>query len=149
MQAAKETVALQRFALVALARHVNAARERLDAARAVEAAARERVDQTADQIQTIKDEIVHLAAAAYRNHTGNRELGAISALSTTNASALVTRADLCTRRRFGSSVPRVESLAVLERRLESERRTAESARVEAEASSGGAGRPPREPDAGV
>ena len=69
LQAATETVALQRFALVALARHVNAARDRLDAARPVEAAARERVDQTSDQIQSIKDEILHLAAAAYRNHT--------------------------------------------------------------------------------
>lgn len=132
LQAAKDMLAVRRFALVAFARHVTAARDRLDAARAVESQARVRVDQTAKQLQSLKDEIVDLAAAAYRNHSANRALGAISSLSTTDASTLA-RAQTYVRSDASLLGARINSVVTLKRRLESEQRSAESARVEAEA----------------
>jgi len=133
LQAAKDTLAERRFALVGLARQVTAARERLDAARAVEGRARTRVDETAAQIQSVKDDVEELAAAAYRNHTGDQTLGAIGSLSTTNASTL-SRAESYVGADASRLRARVDTLVALERRLETERRGAESARVEAEAS---------------
>ena len=133
LQSAKDALALRRFALVALARQVANARERLDAARAVETQARARVDQTANEIQSVKDDIVDLATAAYRNHSENRALGVIGSLSTTNASVLA-RAQTYVRSDFSLLAARVDALAVLKRRLDSEQRSAESARVDAEAS---------------
>ncbi len=133
LQAAKDTLAERRFALVGLARQVTAARERLDAARVVEARARVHVDETAAQIQSVKEDIEELAAAAYRNHTADRTLGAIGSLSTTNASTL-SRAESYVGADASRLRARVDTLVVLERRLESERRGAESARIEAEAS---------------
>jgi murein DD-endopeptidase MepM/ murein hydrolase activator NlpD len=133
LQAAKDTLASRRFALVALARDVTAARARLDAARAVEAEARARVDETAAQIRNLRNEIVRLAAAAYRNHTAGRVLGAIGSLSTRNASAL-SRAQTYVRADGSLLRARVDSLTLLEHRLKSEQRSAESARVDAESS---------------
>jgi murein DD-endopeptidase MepM/ murein hydrolase activator NlpD len=132
LQAAKDALAVSRFALVGLAKQVTAARDRLDAARAVETKARARVDATTAQIEELKEEIEQLAAAAYRNHTADRALGAIGSISTTNASEL-TRAQTYVRADASALHARVDELAVLERRLKSEQRAAESARNEAEA----------------
>jgi murein DD-endopeptidase MepM/ murein hydrolase activator NlpD len=133
LQAAKDTLATRQFALVALAREVTAARDRRNAARAVEAQARARVEETAAQIRSLKDEIVRLAAAAYRNHTAGGALGAIGSLSATNAITL-SRAQVYVRADASLLSARVDTLTVLENRLKSEQRVAESARAEAESS---------------
>ncbi len=133
LQAAKDALAIRLFALVALAREVSAARERLDTARAAEVLARTRVEQTSEQLQRVKDEIVALAAAAYRNHTTSHQLGAIGAIDTNNASTLI-RAQTYARSDAMHLDARVEVLKALQRRLGSEQRVAESARAEAERS---------------
>ena len=133
LQAAKDTLAVRQFALVALAREVATARDRLDTARAAEALARTRVEQTSQQLQRVKDEIVALAAAAYRHHTTSRALGALGSVDTNNASTLV-RAQTYARSDATNLGGRVDVLRMLERRLESEQRVAESARAEAELS---------------
>jgi murein DD-endopeptidase MepM/ murein hydrolase activator NlpD len=131
LQATKDALAVRRFALVGLARQVTAARDRLDAARVVEAKARARVDEITAQMQRLEAEIEDLAAAAYRNQTAGRALGALGSIDTTNASTL-TRAQTYVRADASALHARVVTLTALERRLESERRTAESARAEAE-----------------
>ncbi len=133
LQAAKDMLAVRQFALVALAREVATARDRLDAARAAEALARARVEQTALQLQRVKDEIVALAAAAYRNHTTSRALGAIGTVDTDNASTLV-RAQTYARSDATHLGARIDVLKLLKRRLESEQRVADLARAQAEAS---------------
>jgi len=133
LQSARDTLAMRRFALVALAREVSIARDRLDAARAAETQARAQVKLTSDQLQNVKKEIVGLAAAAYRNHTGTRALGALGAVDTSSASALV-RAQTYARSDASLLGARLVALNVLERRLEAEQRSAELARSEAEAS---------------
>ena len=133
LQNARDTVAMRRFALVPLARDVAIARERLDAARAAESQARAQVKQTSDQLQRVKDEIVGLAAAAYRNQSTNRALGALGVVDTNSASVLV-RAQTYARSDASLLGDRVVLLNALVRRLEGEQRTAESARAEAEAS---------------
>jgi murein DD-endopeptidase MepM/ murein hydrolase activator NlpD len=133
LQIAKDTLAIRRFALVTLARQVNDARVRLDAARASESVARARVEQTADQVQSVKDEIVQLAAAAYRNHTATWALGAIGSLDTSNANTLA-RAQTYARSDASLLGARVDELTALERRLRAEQRVAETARAEAELS---------------
>ena len=135
MQTARDTLAVRRFALVALARQVATAQERVDAARALEAQARAKAKQTQDQLQAVKNEIVGLAAAAYRNHTGSQALGALGAVDTNSASALV-RARTYARSDASLLSARVDALNVLERRLEAEQRNAEAARADAEAGAG-------------
>ena len=132
LQAAKDALATRRFALVALARDATSARDRLDAARNVEAKARARADETANQIRAVKLEIIDLAAAAYRNHSPDRALGAVGSFSATRASAL-SRAQTYVQADATLLRERVDSLNVLERRLKSEQHNAESARADAEA----------------
>jgi murein DD-endopeptidase MepM/ murein hydrolase activator NlpD len=132
LQTARESLAVRRFALVALASQVATAQERVDAARAVEAQARAKAKQTADQLQTVRNEIVGLAAAAYRNHEGTQALGALVAVNTNSASALV-RARTYARSDASLLSARVDALNSLERRLESEQHSAEAARADAEA----------------
>jgi murein DD-endopeptidase MepM/ murein hydrolase activator NlpD len=133
LQTAKDALAARRFALVALAKDATAARDRLDAARNVEAKARARADETANQIRNVKLEIINLAAAAYRNHAPDRALGAIGSFSATRASAL-SRAQTYVQADATLLRQRVDALNVLERRLKSEQHNAESARADAEAS---------------
>jgi len=133
LQAAKETLAVRRFALVALARDVTLARAQLDTARTAERQARARVEETAAQLARVKDEIVALAAAAYRDQTDTWVLGALGSIDTANASTLA-RAQAYVRSDGSFLGARVDVLADLARRLESERRSAEAARVAAETS---------------
>jgi murein DD-endopeptidase MepM/ murein hydrolase activator NlpD len=132
LQAAKDALATRRFALVALARQVSVARARLDEARAVEGQARAKVDKTRGELRNVKDEIAQLAATAYRNRTGSEVLGAVGTLNVANASALA-RAGIYAESDVVVLRTQVDALTALERRLEASRRTAETARVEAEA----------------
>ena len=133
LQAARDALATRRFALVALVRDVALARDRLEQARAAEGQARTRVDQTLSQLHAVKEEIVNLAAAAYRNHAGSKLFGAVGALDIGNAS-MFARARTYARSDVSLLRAHIESLVVVERRLESERRSAESARADAETS---------------
>jgi len=133
LQGAKDTLAVRRFALVALARQVAGARDRLDAARAAETLARTKVEETLEQLRIVKDEIHDLAAAAYRNNSSTWALGSISSLDTSNANTLA-RAQTYARSDGMLLAARVEELTALEHRLRSEQRVAEAARAEAEAS---------------
>ena len=133
LQAARDGLATRRFALVALARQVAAARDQLEQARTTELHARARVDETRAELRGVKDEIAHLAAAAYRNRTGTKVFGAIGALDVGSASTLA-RAGTYAESDVSSLRVRVDTLTALEHRLDANRRVAESARVEAEAS---------------
>jgi murein DD-endopeptidase MepM/ murein hydrolase activator NlpD len=133
LQAARDGLATRRFALVALARQVAAARGQLDEARATELHARARVDETREALRGVKDEIAHLAAAAYRNRTGANVFGAVGTLSVSSASMLA-RAGTYAESDVASLRVRIDALTALAQRLESNRRIAESARVDAEAS---------------
>jgi murein DD-endopeptidase MepM/ murein hydrolase activator NlpD len=133
LQGAREVLAARRFALVALARDVATAQGQLDAARATERQARARVDETTAQLERLRQEIVDLAAAAYRNHVDSWTLGAVGSVDVANASTL-TRATAYARSDAAYLNDRVDVLAALQRRLEGERRTAEAARAAAETS---------------
>lgn len=133
LQTASDKLALRRFALVALTREVTIAQGRLDEARAVDSAARAKVNATVEQLQAVKDEIFRLAAAAYRNHAGSRALGALGSIDTANPGA-VSRARIYARSDAALLGARVDALNALKRRLESEQRSADLARTQAEAS---------------
>jgi murein DD-endopeptidase MepM/ murein hydrolase activator NlpD len=133
LQAARDGLATRRFALVALAHQVAAARDQLEQARAAELQARARVDETQEQLRRVKDEVAHLAAAAYRNRTGSKVFGAVGALDVESASILA-RAGTYAESDVSSLRVRVDALSALERRLETNRRVAESARTDAESS---------------
>jgi len=133
LQSTKDVLATRRFALVALARQVEAARARLEEARAAETQARAKVEQTRDELLRVKDEIAQLAAAAYRNRTVSQVFGTVGTLDVESAS-IFARAGTYAESDVAALRIRVDSLAALERRFESSRRSAEGARAEAEAS---------------
>ena len=133
LQGAREVLAARRFTLVALARDVATAQAQLEAARATERQARVRVEETTAQLERLKQEIVDLAAAAYRNHVDSWTLGAVGSVDVANANSL-TRARTYARSDAAYLGDRVDVLAALQRRLEAERRAAETARTAAEAS---------------
>ena len=112
-----------------------AAQAQLEATRAVERQARARVEETTARLELLEDEIVALAAAAYRNHTDTWVLGSLQSVDPGNASTLA-RAQMYARSNASFLGERIDALTALQRRLEAERRTAESARVAAEASAG-------------
>src|SRR5206468_447149 len=85
LQAARDALATRRFALVALARQVAAARDQLDKAREIERQAQARVAETLAQVRGVKQEIADLIATAYRNRGGSRLLGAIGSLDAGDA----------------------------------------------------------------
>jgi murein DD-endopeptidase MepM/ murein hydrolase activator NlpD len=132
LQTAKDVLAIRRFALVALAREVATARDRLEEARAAERQANARVAETLEQVQRVKDEVAGLTATAYMNQTGSRVLGAIGTLDADNASALA-RAQTYARSDVVVLGARVDSLTALQRRLETQQRAAADARAVAEA----------------
>jgi murein DD-endopeptidase MepM/ murein hydrolase activator NlpD len=132
LQASREVLATRRFALVALARDVALAREALDAARATERQFRARVEETTARLQALGDEIAALAVSAYQDHAESWALGAIGSIDVGDA-GILTRATTYARSNVALLNDRVTTLAALQRRLESERRSAEAARVAAEA----------------
>jgi murein DD-endopeptidase MepM/ murein hydrolase activator NlpD len=131
LQAARDGLATRRFALVALARQVVAARDQLDKAREAERQAQARVAETQSQVRGVKQEIADLTASAYRSHDASRVLGAIGSLDAGNASALA-RARTYARSDVVVLRADVDTLTALQHRLESQQRTAESARAAAE-----------------
>jgi len=133
LQSARDALATRRFALVALARQVASARDHLEQARTAELQARAHVDETREDLHRVKDEIAHLAAAAYRNRTGTKVFGAVGALDVDSATTLA-RAGTYAESDVSSLRVRVDALTALEHRLETSRRAAETARVEAETS---------------
>lgn len=133
LQSARDNLAARRFALVALAREVAAAQARLEEARGVEQEARAKVAHTVEQLRLVKEEILGLAAAAYRNHTETWVLGAIGSIDAGHASN-VTRAKTYAQSDLSLLNERVAVLRALERRLEADQRRAEEARAAAEAS---------------
>jgi len=133
LQSAREVLATRRFALVGLARDVAAAQGQLDAARTAERQARTRVEETTAQLERLKQEIVDLAAAAYRQHVDSWTLGAVGSVDVASASTL-TRAKAYARSDAAYLGQRLDALVALQRRLEGARRTAEAARAAAESS---------------
>jgi murein DD-endopeptidase MepM/ murein hydrolase activator NlpD len=132
LQTAKDTLAIRRLTLVALVREVTTARDHLEEARAAEREARARVAETLVQVQRLEEEIGHLTATAYRNHAGTWALGAIGSIDTHRVGALA-RAQTYARSDLAVLGERVDSLTALQRRLESQQRSTESARAAAEA----------------
>jgi murein DD-endopeptidase MepM/ murein hydrolase activator NlpD len=131
LQAARDALATRRFGLVALARQVTAARDQLDKARETEHQAQARVEETLAQVRGVKQEIADLTATAYRNRGGSRLLGAIGSLDAGDASALA-RARTYARSDVVVLRTDVDALTALQHRLESQQRSAESARSTAE-----------------